>query len=1125
MKQITGRMKQITFSFVLVAVLSLSNITQMTFAASSENQVMYDFQDPGAEAAAGEAAHEELTDEEFFAGEAVDEELTDEEAAEGEAADEELADGEAFAEKAVDEELTDEEAAAGEMPDEEVTGDGTTGGEAAYIDVTGEEAAVAEAADSDSGAEDEDDRQLPDNGIPVVIIEIDESDGHTIDDMNSSSDHSVDCYGTMQIIVPGGFMYCDMAKAPSSLRPVQLEYIRGRGNSTWTFEKKPYRIKLSKKVNILELGKNKHWVLLANTLDPTGFKNRFTGVLGDALGFEFTPNGLPVDVVMVAKRDGEEYARINLGNYLLAEQVRVDDNRLEIRELSADDTAPEDITGGYLIHFGSQVAEDDPDKFYTDRGIDLANDLPTFNPDDSDYTNEVQKEYIRDYIQKMENALFGEGVDDGDPFADQDGIRYNEYMDMESAALFWLIQEVSNNTDKYTTGSNYFYKTEDKFDDSGNLSETGRIFWGPLWDMDQGWSIPGMPDMNIEGFHLINEWLTAMVYDDNEEGFRETAKRLWPAVRDEILTLLEERGLVDKYFAETELSCVRDYEIWGDRIPGYREGGDFSENKENFKSWTRARIEWMDAHILGEGGDEYPNIDNAACRVTYIADERIIRREYYQKGGFCKLYSPDGDNEDVFIPQKEGYVFLGWEGEDGRILTSGEDMDADRTFYAAFVKEGETIKAEKILFRSEAEGCSLDREFFTSHYTILPYDAQDKEVVWTSSDPDIAAVDENGKVELLGTGTVMITATLSSGAAGSYQLTIFDEPQPEPESLDPDSDQIVLKPGEYGHVDYRILPGYPSAYEVSFRPEDSSIATVDGNGVVTALQPGSTRIIIEAKYYDTDDNERSIEGSYIVTVTDTNTNTEEATITYILAGGSYDGSTADIVETHNIGDIISIREAPSREGYTFNYWMGSEYYPGDSYKVSGDHTFTAVWTENDEGGDGDGTPADEGDTSADEGDTPAEEDDTPGDEGSGKSDVPEDKPVSGDDGDDTPADEDDTSADEGGGKSGEPGDIPVSVDDGDDMHTPADGDDTPADEDDSKNTSDKNHDSSQKSQVSSTKTIVKSKTIVKRNTSSKSPSTGDESEAVEWLALMLIAGAGALFIALSGRKHRSRSGD
>ena len=109
MKQITGRMKQITFSFVLVAVLSLSNITQMTFAASSENQVMYDFQDPGAEAAAGEAAHEELADEEFFAGEAVDEELTDEEFFAGEAVDEELTDEEAAEEEAADEELADGE--------------------------------------------------------------------------------------------------------------------------------------------------------------------------------------------------------------------------------------------------------------------------------------------------------------------------------------------------------------------------------------------------------------------------------------------------------------------------------------------------------------------------------------------------------------------------------------------------------------------------------------------------------------------------------------------------------------------------------------------------------------------------------------------------------------------------------------------------------------------------------------------------------------------------------------------------------------------------------------------------------------------------------------------------------
>ena len=1017
-------MKQIIVSFALVAALSLSGTTQMAFASSLENQVIYDFQDSGVEEAGGEAGNkgeavekaagkvpdegltsepaaeeaaeeaadvgltneeaaseedaDEVADEGLTSGDAASEEaaeetvdvgLTNEEAASEEDADEvadegvtneetaseeesderaaggltneDAASGEAAAGEVTGEETADEEAAAGEVTGDQAADYGRSGGEAPVNDMTAWEAAVAGASDSDTGAEDKSAEELPDNGIPVVIIEIDESEGHTIDDMNSSSDHSVECYGTMQIIVPPGFMYCDMAKAPSSLGPVQLDYIRGRGNSTWDYEKKPYKIKLNKKENVLGMGKNKHWVLLANTLDSTGFKNRFTGVLGDALGFEFTPNGLPVDVVMVAKKDGEEYARINLGNYLLAEQVRVGDNRLEIRELSADDTDPGNITGGYLIHFGSQVADDDPDKFYTDRGIDLANDTPTFDPDDSDYTNEAQKEYIRDYIQKMENALFGEGVNDGDPFADQNGIRYNEYMDMESAALFWLIQEVSNNGDKYETGSNYFYKTEDKLDDSGSLSEAGRIFWGPLWDMDQAWSLPGMADMSVEGFHLINEWLAAMVYDDNEEGFRETAKRLWPVVRDEILALLEDRGLIDQYFAETERSCVSDYEIWKDTIPDYHLGGDFAENKEVFKSWTRARIEWMDAHILGEGGDEYPNIDNAACRVTYIADEQIIRREYYQKGCFCTLYSPDGDNEDVFIPQKEGYVFRGWVDEDGSTAASEEEIDTDRTFYAVFDKENES--------------------------------------------------------------------------------------------------------------------------------------------------------------------------------------TEEAAITYILDGGSYNGSTADIVESYKIGDVISIHEAPSREGYTFSYWMGSEYYPGESYQVTGDHTFTAVWTKN-AADDGDNEPPADGDDdkSDQSGGSPVSDDDgddTSADGDGDKSDESGGSPVSDDDGDATPADE-------GGSKSDESGSSPVSGDDGDKAAADEGGDKSDesgkssvTSDSDRKKTTEKNYIVSTKNYVSSDKEIAKS------SDSSKGPSTGDESHAAEWLALTLAAGAAVLLAILSGRKEKRTGGD
>ena len=92
--------------------------------------------------------------------------------------------------------------------------------------------------------------------------------------------------------------------------------------------------------------------------------------------------------------------------------------------------------------------------------------------------------------------------------------------------------------------------------------------------------------------------------------------------------------------------------------------------------------------------------------------------------------------------------------------------------------------------------------------------------------------------------------------------------------------------------------------------------------------------------------------------------TERFTITYDPNGGSFDGSTSALKETYKKGTVISIHEAPVREGYTFKYWKGSEYRPGDRYTVTGDHTFTACWEENGSGTGGDGSGKGNGDRSS-----------------------------------------------------------------------------------------------------------------------------------------------------------------
>ena len=103
----------------------------------------------------------------------------------------------------------------------------------------------------------------PENGIPLIVIHVDEQELKTDDkgdtygsirDMNESADHSVRCKGSVDILVPEGYSY---GYGGSVLEPdaetgrLQLSYIRGRGNSTWTNDKRPYKIKFKSGQDLL----------------------------------------------------------------------------------------------------------------------------------------------------------------------------------------------------------------------------------------------------------------------------------------------------------------------------------------------------------------------------------------------------------------------------------------------------------------------------------------------------------------------------------------------------------------------------------------------------------------------------------------------------------------------------------------------------------------------------------------------------------------------------------------------------------------------------------------------------------------------------------------------------------
>ena len=265
-----------------------------------------------------------------------------------------------------------------------------------------------------------------------------------------------------------------------------LEYIKGRGNSTWQMEKKPYNIKLDKKANLFGMGKSKKWSFIANHTDTSLMRNAIIySVAGEVL--DYTPKYTPVDLYI-----NNDY----MGSYILTTRVEIDDNRVEIDNLDdANEDAnpdidfdslalkgtrgeysglmegtqkwvdipndPDDISGGYLMEMEIADRYDgEISGFVSDGGQPVIFKNP-------EYATENEVKYISGVYQNFEDAVMSA---DG---YNADGDYYTDLCDAESFQKFYAINEWSSNMDCGLT-STYMYKPQG--DD--------KLYAGPVWDFD-----------------------------------------------------------------------------------------------------------------------------------------------------------------------------------------------------------------------------------------------------------------------------------------------------------------------------------------------------------------------------------------------------------------------------------------------------------------------------------------------------------------------------------------------------------------------------------------------------------------------------------------------------------------
>lgn len=358
--------------------------------------------------------------------------------------------------------------------------------------------------------------------------------------------------------------------------------IRGRGNASWSFPKKPYKIKFFEKHNMLGMpAKAKEWTLINNYGDKTLMRNLLAFDISRRLEMIYTPAGTPVDVIL-----NGEYK----GNYQLCDQVEVRKKRVEITEMETTDITGNNLTGGYFIEIDAYASRE-VSWFTSAKGMPVT----IKSPDDDEITSE-QREYIENYFNKMEQSVFGNYMEDDADFRD--------YLDATSFFKNLLIGEFCGNTDTYW--STYMSKERN----------SDQFVTGPIWDYDLAFENDNRtyPINSLTDFIFMTKgsaangmkrFVSNIIAGDRSKS---EISALWLAARESgKITPETMENLVDSLAALLHESQALNFKRWPILSSKVHQNpvarGSYQAEVDAVKQYIMERIDWMDDKVIVEAPD------------------------------------------------------------------------------------------------------------------------------------------------------------------------------------------------------------------------------------------------------------------------------------------------------------------------------------------------------------------------------------------------------------------------------------------------------------------------------------------------------------------------------------------
>ena len=357
--------------------------------------------------------------------------------------------------------------------------------------------------------------------------------------------------------------------------------IRGRGNSSWSWPKKPYRLKFATKVKPLGMTKGKNWVLLSNYQTGSLMSNAIGMKAANLMGAAAANHIVPVDLYLNG---------VYKGNYNFTEKVGFSNNSVDIPDESA----------AALLELDSYYDEPEGQKFHSyPYNLPINIKEPDFSEGTSLLTLETVETDFNAFLQAVYN---GEDI--------------SQYVDVEQLVRFLMVNELICNFELYHPKSTFCYKED-------FLTDTVKYVFGPVWDLDWAFGYEGhgryfqdnatsdyWSDMP---FNEIRSFLEDLRFKYKPLGV--LYQELWEEfMENDLQELLE---YCQDYYDFAHGSFENNRTVWGD-------GTNYQQQVNVAANWleTRANQIWND--ILEN------NMERVNVTYDYVYENQIIHSETVQ---------------------------------------------------------------------------------------------------------------------------------------------------------------------------------------------------------------------------------------------------------------------------------------------------------------------------------------------------------------------------------------------------------------------------------------------------------------------------------------------------------------